>query len=131
MLIIPFIFLYDRSAWRHWGCTTPKILANMKKQFEAASELDGYEDLKAADQAKVDKAWEEGHVADEDIPASARKPEADGDGDGEGDEDGEAKPKKKKAPAKKKAKVSATSAVKSASALLFIVVALAEGRGCR
>lgn len=45
----------------------------MKKSFSEASELDGYEDLKPEDQAKVDKAWEDGEVADEDIPPSARK----------------------------------------------------------
>lgn len=71
----------------------------MKKNFEEASELDGYEELKAEDQARVTKAWEDGHVADEDIPPSARKPE------GEDGADDEEKPKKaaKKAPAKKKA----------------------------
>ena len=85
-----FIFF---SAWRHWGCVTKKILENIKKSIEEASEVDGYEDLRPEDQAKVIKAWQEGHVADEDIPDSARK-----------DEDAEEKPKKaKKAPAKKKA----------------------------
>lgn len=70
----------------------------MKNSFEEASELDGYDELKEEDQAKVVKAWEEGHVADEDIPESARK-----EGDGEGDEDDEEdKPKKKKAAPKKK-----------------------------
>lgn len=88
------------SAWRHWGCVTPKIITNMKKSFEEASELDGFEDLRVEDQEKITKAWEDGHVADEDIPDSARKPEGD-----EGDEDEEEeKPKKKKAPAKKAAK---------------------------
>ena len=67
----------------------------MKKTFGEGSELDGYEDLRPEDQAKIIKAWQDGHVADEDIPESARKP---------ADEDGEAKPKKaKRAPAKKKA----------------------------
>ncbi|KAF8956286.1 hypothetical protein BDZ97DRAFT_1671792 [Flammula alnicola] len=82
--------------WRHWGCVTKKIIENVKKNFEEASELDGFEDLKPEDQARVTKAWEVGEVADEDIPESARKPE--------GEED-EEKPKKaaKKAPAKKKA----------------------------
>jgi len=85
-------------SWRHWGCTTTKILANMKKSFEEASELDGYEDLRPEDQAKIDTAWTEGKVADEDVPESARKPAKDG-------EDEEEKPKKKRAPAKKKAKL--------------------------
>ena len=68
----------------------------MKKTFGEGSELDGYDELRPEDQAKVIKAWQEGHVADEDIPESARKP-AD-------DEDGAEKPKKaKRAPTKKKA----------------------------
>ena len=67
----------------------------MRKQFESAADLDGYDDLKPEDQEKVNKAWEEGHVAEEDIPETAKKPE--------GDEE-EEKPKK----TKKKAKVSVT-----------------------
>lgn len=63
----------------------------MKKNFSEASELDGYEGLKPEDQAKVDKAWEEEHVADEDIPASARKENGD---DGEEEEEEKA-PKKR------------------------------------
>ncbi|KXN91805.1 PARP-type zinc finger-containing protein C2A9.07c [Leucoagaricus sp. SymC.cos] len=70
-------------AWRHWGCVTPKLIENIKKNFSEASELDGFEDLNDDDKAKVLKAYEDGHVADEDIPDSARKPE------------GEEKPKKK------------------------------------
>ena len=46
----------------------------MKKSIEEADELDGFEDLQEGDQEEVRKAWEEGHVADEDIPESARKP---------------------------------------------------------
>jgi hypothetical protein len=53
---------------------TPKIIANVKKSFEDVSELDGYEVLNPEDQARVIKAYQEGHVADEDIPESARKP---------------------------------------------------------
>ena len=56
----------------------------MKKSFSDASELDGYEDLKPEDQEKVNKAWEEGHVADEDIPESARKADDGEDDGGEG-----------------------------------------------
>jgi hypothetical protein len=82
-------------AWRHWGCVTPKIFENIKKSFSEGSEVDGYDDLTPEDQAKIVKAWQDGHVADEDIPPTARKP---------ADEDGEEKPKKaKRAPAKKKA----------------------------
>ena len=65
----------------------------MKKSLTDVSELDGYEDLKPEDQAKITKAWEEGHVADEDIPETAKKPVGE-------DDEGE-KPKRKKAAAKK------------------------------
>lgn len=83
-------------AWRHWGCTTPKIISNMKASFESADELDGFEDLKDEDRERIRKAWEDGKVADEDIPGTARKP-----ADGE-EEDEDEKPKKKRAPKKKK-----------------------------
>lgn len=78
------------SAWRHWGCVTPKIITNMKAQFENADELDGYDDLKDEDQERIRKAWDDGHVADEDIPETARKSN-----DEEEDED-DGKPSKKK-----------------------------------
>lgn len=65
----------------------------MKAKFSNAEDLDGFEDLKEEDQERVRRAWEEGRVADEDIPETARKP-----ADAEDDE----KPKRKRAPAKKK-----------------------------
>jgi len=34
--------------------------------------MDGYDELNAEDKAKIDAAFENGHVADEDIPDSAR-----------------------------------------------------------
>lgn len=79
---------------------TPKIIENMKKSFEEASELDGYEDLTDADKGKIDTAWVDGKVADEDIPATARK----ADGAADGDDDDEEKPKKAKAAAPRKKK---------------------------
>ncbi|KAJ6543918.1 hypothetical protein B0H19DRAFT_957004 [Mycena capillaripes] len=87
-------------AWRHWGCVTPKVLSNVKKVHDEAEEIDGFNDLNDADQARVNKAWEDGHVAAEDVPESARKP-----GEGEDSEDYEtgAPKKKKAAPRKKKA----------------------------
>ena len=75
------------------------MLANIKKSIEEADDLDGFEELRDEDKDKIRKAWEEGHVADEDIPESARK----NDGEEE-DEEEEEKPKKKagaKAAAKK------------------------------
>jgi len=83
--------------WRHWGCTTPKIITNMKAKFSDPDDLDGFDDLKEEDQERVRRAWEEGRVADEDIPPTARKPADDANA-----EQDEEKPKKKRAPAKKK-----------------------------
>ncbi|KAF8644006.1 hypothetical protein AX16_008722 [Volvariella volvacea WC 439] len=69
------------SAWRHWGCVTKKLIENMKRSLEDPSDLDGYQDLKLGDQAKVTKAWQEGHVDEIDIPASARNVANEGEGD--------------------------------------------------
>ena len=54
----------------------------MKKSLDDPSELDGYDELKPEDQAKIIKAWQEGKVDPADVPESARKPPA-------GDEDEE------------------------------------------
>ena len=62
----------------------------MKAQFEEADELDGFEDLNDEDQERIKKAWDDGHVAPEDIPETAKK----GDGEEEEDDD-EEKPKKR------------------------------------
>ncbi|EKM76509.1 hypothetical protein AGABI1DRAFT_44775 [Agaricus bisporus var. burnettii JB137-S8] len=109
-------------SWRHWGCVTPKILDNVKKSIGEATEIDGYDELNDEDKAKVSAAWDEGHVADADIPDSARKPEGeeeekpkrkaatkkaakkDEDDDEEEDEEEEAEEKPKKKVTKKAAK---------------------------
>jgi hypothetical protein len=78
------------SAWRHWGCVTPKIIENVKKSFEDAEDLDGFEELNEEDQQKLKTAWEAGHVAEEDVPPSAKK------------DDGEEEKPKKRATKKKK-----------------------------
>jgi hypothetical protein len=80
---------------------TPKVLKNVIAAIGDAADLDGYELLNDDDKARVDAAWAAGAVADEDVPESARKADA------EGDDDGEDKPKKRKAPAKKAAAAAA------------------------
>ncbi|KAH9943531.1 zf-PARP-domain-containing protein [Amylocystis lapponica] len=82
-------------SWRHWGCVTETLIKNMKKSFEDPDDLDGFDELSGDDQEKIRKAWEEGHVADEDIPESARKS-----GNEDEEEEDEDKPKAKKAGAK-------------------------------
>lgn len=62
------------SQWRHWGCVTPTIIKNVKKKHSEASDVDGYEDLSEELQQKIDKAFEEGNVAEEDKPESALQP---------------------------------------------------------
>ena len=62
----------------------------MKNSFNDADELDGFDELNDEDQERVKKAWEDGRVAAEDVPETAKK------GDGEDDEDeDEEKPKKR------------------------------------
>ncbi|KAI0938411.1 hypothetical protein AcV5_000102 [Taiwanofungus camphoratus] len=76
--------------WRHWGCVTPKLIQNMKNVHDEADDVDGFEDLHDDDQDRIRKAWEEGHVANEDIPESARKQTGE-----DSDDDDEEKPKKR------------------------------------
>ncbi|GIJ87913.1 hypothetical protein Asppvi_006826 [Aspergillus pseudoviridinutans] len=59
--------------WRHWGCVTPKIIANLNEAVEEASgdskdldAIDGFEELPSEYQEKIRKALEQGHVDDED-----------------------------------------------------------------
>lgn len=66
------------------------MIENLKKSFADASELDGYDDLRPEDQAKIVKAYQVGDVDEADKPPAA-----------EGDEEDSPK---KKAPKKSRAK---------------------------
>ncbi|KAJ6516270.1 hypothetical protein C8R45DRAFT_238590 [Mycena sanguinolenta] len=55
-------------AWRHWGCVTPRVLEKVKKVHDEAADLDGFDELSREDQARITRAWENGHVDYEDIP---------------------------------------------------------------
>ncbi|PLB38473.1 uncharacterized protein BDW47DRAFT_104897 [Aspergillus candidus] len=57
--------------WRHWGCTTPKLISNIKESIGEGEDmdldaLDGYDELEAGEQEKIQRAFEQGHVDDED-----------------------------------------------------------------
>ncbi|KKK18802.1 hypothetical protein AOCH_002889 [Aspergillus ochraceoroseus] len=55
--------------WRHWGCVTPKIIANFGELVgddKDLSTIDGFDELSPENQEKVKKAVEQGHVDDED-----------------------------------------------------------------
>ncbi|KAJ5684057.1 PARP-type zinc finger-containing protein C2A9.07c [Penicillium maclennaniae] len=64
---------FQSYQWRHWGCTTPKVIENIANAWEEIrsnendySVLDGYEDLPDALQLKIRTALTQGHVADDD-----------------------------------------------------------------
>lgn len=73
----------------------------MKAAFEDPADLDGFEELSEVYQEKVRKAYETGHVDDEDIPESARKPEE----SGKEDDNAEGKKKKSGKTSKKRVRV--------------------------
>ncbi|EGP89615.1 uncharacterized protein MYCGRDRAFT_103551, partial [Zymoseptoria tritici IPO323] len=53
--------------WRHWGCVTPSVIHNWKITSGGDMELvDGYDELPAPLQEKVERAFEQGHVDDDD-----------------------------------------------------------------
>jgi len=79
-------FLY--SSWKHWGCVSPKVIAKMQELYSDPSDLDGFDDLKPEDKDRINKALQDGHVAEDDIPESAKE--------------GEEKTKKKAASRKRK-----------------------------
>lgn len=49
----------------------------MKRSHSEADKLGGFDELREEDQDKIRKAWDVGHVADADIPETARKPDDD------------------------------------------------------
>ncbi|KAF8323756.1 hypothetical protein DL93DRAFT_2028364, partial [Clavulina sp. PMI_390] len=67
--------LHDEPSWvwRHWGCVTPQVLSNVRALIPKVAELEGYDGIGEENQAKLDKAWEDGRIADEDVPPSALK----------------------------------------------------------
>ncbi|KII92184.1 hypothetical protein PLICRDRAFT_133581 [Plicaturopsis crispa FD-325 SS-3] len=72
--IIPGKF-NDTVEWRHWGCVTPDILANLASVGSLAR-VRGFEKLKADDQTRVQTAVARRFIDPVDIPASAKAPAA-------------------------------------------------------
>ncbi|KAA1472997.1 hypothetical protein DENSPDRAFT_881694 [Dentipellis sp. KUC8613] len=48
--------------WRHWGCVPPNVISEFTS-LHGLSNLDGFDELKKEDQARVLKACNEGHLA--------------------------------------------------------------------
>ncbi|KAL7409226.1 hypothetical protein BDY24DRAFT_419112 [Mrakia frigida] len=63
-------------AWRHWGCVTPKVIANVKTELEGDDPelLDGYEVMTEEDQARITKAWEAGEIDPADKSTHVKPP---------------------------------------------------------
>lgn len=64
---------FQSYQWRHWGCTTPKVIENIITAWEELRSnetdydvLDGWEDLPEDWQSKIRTALAQGHVDDED-----------------------------------------------------------------
>ncbi|ODH44845.1 hypothetical protein ACO22_00675 [Paracoccidioides brasiliensis] len=60
---------FQSWSWKHWGCVTPKQIANMQEVVGDEKDytlLDGYDEISTENQEKVRDAVEEGHVADSD-----------------------------------------------------------------
>lgn len=67
-------------AWRHWKCTTPKVLEHLSG-LDSLEDLVGFSELHEEDQERVRKAVEEGHVSetegdDEEEKKEEEKPKA-------------------------------------------------------
>lgn len=43
------------------GCTSEKLIKNLKAESNGPDDIDGFEELDYAAQQKVSKAWDEGH----------------------------------------------------------------------
>ncbi|KAL1989489.1 hypothetical protein VTN49DRAFT_6686 [Thermomyces lanuginosus] len=64
---------FQSWSWRHWGCTTPKVIKNIQDALGEpdddgnydVSMLDGFEELSQENQEKVKRALKQGHVDDE------------------------------------------------------------------
>lgn len=83
--VTPLTICCSRN-WRHFGCSDDKMIASMKVSYGEPSEIEGFSQLKPAEQEKVQRAWDADEVLVEDK------------GPGEAVENG------KKAPVKRKKK---------------------------
>ncbi|CZT15733.1 uncharacterized protein RCC_01567 [Ramularia collo-cygni] len=58
---------YQSMKYRHWGCVTPSVIFNWKETSGGDMDLvDGYDELPDECKVKVARAFEQGHVDDED-----------------------------------------------------------------
>ncbi|RUP50005.1 hypothetical protein BC936DRAFT_140739 [Jimgerdemannia flammicorona] len=79
-----------RVSWRHWQCTTRKVLENLINEARSADQIPGFNDLYDKDQECIKKAFEEGNISEKE--------------GGKNNDDDDNKSDKKKKPAIKKSK---------------------------
>ncbi|RUS26829.1 hypothetical protein BC938DRAFT_484063 [Jimgerdemannia flammicorona] len=85
-------------SWRHWQCTTRKVLENLINEAGSADQIPGFNDLRDEDQERVKKAFEEGNISEKE--------------GGKNDDDDDDESDKKKKPAIKKSKATAMESKK-------------------
>jgi hypothetical protein len=49
-------------------CTTPKVLANMREAMSGPEELDGFDVLRDEDKERIQRAWDEGEISENEKP---------------------------------------------------------------
>lgn len=54
------------SAWQHFGCTPTTRVAQLVQSYDEAKAVEGWSELKSGEQEKVQRAWEEGAIPEED-----------------------------------------------------------------
>ncbi|KAL9936594.1 hypothetical protein V8E36_004662 [Tilletia maclaganii] len=59
--------------WRHWGCISEAQCGNIKSKLEEPTDLDGYEDLRAEDQERVQYMFEHGKLPDADVTPAVKE----------------------------------------------------------
>ncbi|KAI8643601.1 hypothetical protein BD408DRAFT_309590, partial [Parasitella parasitica] len=48
--------------WRHWLCTTPTVLGNMREAMSSPEEITGFDTLREEDQERIRTAWDKGQL---------------------------------------------------------------------
>ncbi|WFD08632.1 hypothetical protein MVES1_004009 [Malassezia vespertilionis] len=71
--VIAEIMGHTSMVWRHWGCTTDRVLKNVIEAIGDAPELDGFETLYPLDQKNVMAAFKQGHLREEDVTPILRE----------------------------------------------------------
>ncbi|KAF1806820.1 hypothetical protein FB192DRAFT_1013148 [Mucor lusitanicus] len=87
-----------RLTWRHWLCTTPKVLANMREAMSEPEEIQGFDAIREEDQDRIRQAWADGELPEDEKKDEGEEEGAQGDHEEkEEEEKPESSPKSKDA----------------------------------